>query len=48
MADTIGIFLTTEQFLKEEDVNKIEDDIFPFLLNSHNFEKKRSVSSRML
>lgn len=40
MADTIGILLTTEQFLKEEDVDEIEDDIFPFLLNSHNFEKQ--------
>lgn len=37
MADTIGIFFTTELFLGEEDVDEVEDDIFPFLLNNHLF-----------
>lgn len=39
MADTIGILLTTE-FLEEEDVDEVEDYIFPFLLNNHLFRKK--------
>lgn len=38
MADTIGILLTTE-FLEEEDVDEVEDYIFPFLLNNHLFRR---------
>lgn len=44
MADTIGILLTTEHFLEEEDVDEVEDDIFPFLINNHLFRRENVPS----